>query len=310
MRDSLPSSRVSVIVCAHTDKRWNYLVDTIDSLRKQTHAPHQIILVIDHNPVLLAKCVLAFPGVRVSENLNEQGLPGGRNTGLSLADGDIMAFIDDDAEAAPDWIEQLLLGYGNANIVGVGGGITAAWDQQKPGWFPEEFNWVVGCSYIGMPLIDAYVRNSIGCNMSFKAEVFEKVGGFRVGRVGNALGQENDDTEFCIRVSANIPNARILYRPAARVFHHVPGSRANLAYLLRRCLSEGISKARLARTVGSAGLSNERSYVIHTLPAGVLRGLGDTFLKFDPMGLLRSSAIVLAFTSTLLGYARGKLKPG
>ena len=53
------------------------------------------------------------------------------------------------------------------------------WSANQPFWFPEEFNWVIGCTYRGMPTKNAPVRNLIGANMSVRKDVFTKVGGFR-----------------------------------------------------------------------------------------------------------------------------------
>lgn len=298
---------VSVVVCAHTDKRWAYLVETIESLRRQTHRLHDTILIIDNNPALLERARAAFTDIVVAPNRQGQGLPHARNSGVAHARGEIVAFIDDDAAAAPDWIEQLIQPYAQPAVIGVGGGIIPNWDAGKPGWFPREFNWVVGCSYIGMPAQDAPVRNTIGCNMSFRAKAFN-AGGFMLGRVGSDTGQQHDDTEFCIRLARNYPKTQIIYRPGAQVFHHVPAARSTLAFLWARCFSEGKSKAKLARMVGSdKSLSTERAYVTRTLPVGVLRGLRDGIFKLQLSGFGRAFAIVAGLTATTLGYARGMI---
>ncbi len=58
-----------------------------------------------------------------------------------------MAFLDDDTVADSDWLAQLMLGYQDSNVVGVGGLADPIWPSQQPGWFPEEFLWVLGCSH-------------------------------------------------------------------------------------------------------------------------------------------------------------------
>jgi hypothetical protein len=158
-----------------------------------------------------------------------------------------------------------------------------------------------------MPEMPAKMRNLIGCNMAFRREAFATAGGFRIGRVGAlSIGQENDETEFCIRLIATWPGTELWYEPAAVVRHRVPPSRATLAYFARRCFSEGLSKARLARQVGQAdGLSSERTYTLRTLPRGMLRGFGDALLRRDPGGLLRASAIGVGLAITTAGYLAG-----
>ena len=88
----------------------------------------------------------------------------------------------------------LSLAYQDANIMGAGGLIQPMWAQQKPAWFPEEFNWVVGCSYRGLPENTAPVRNLIGCNMSYLRIVIEQLGGFRNG-IGHVGGRPQGDDE-------------------------------------------------------------------------------------------------------------------
>jgi hypothetical protein len=157
-----------------------------------------------------------------------------------------------------------------------------------------------------MPTADAPVRNLIGANMSFRRAIFDMVGGFRdgMGRLGT-LPMGCEETELCIRIHQQIPQAELLYRPAARVQHRVSSDRTKLRYFLSRCRAEGRSKAQVARFVGAqAGLSNERGYAMRTLPAGVVRGLGDG-LRGDWNGILRAGAIVIGLAATTFGYAEG-----
>ena len=100
----------------------------------------------------------------------------------------------------------------------MGGAIEPLWESDRPRWFPPEFDWVVGCTYRGMPCEPKPVRNLIGCNMSFRREVFAQIGGFRdeIGRVG-ARPSGCDETELCIRLGQRLPHALLLYSPCARV---------------------------------------------------------------------------------------------
>lgn len=299
----------SVILCAYTEARWHDLVAAVASVQRQTLPPGEIIVVVDHNPRLLERARTGWPDLTVIENTGARGLSGARNSGVAVAQGGLLVFLDDDAAAAPDWLERLSACYDNSSVVGVGGAILPAWREQQPGWFPVEFAWVVGCTYRGMPTDRAAVRNLIGCNMSFRRGAFERIGGFRIGRVGVlSIGQENDDTEFCIRLSTAQPEAQLIYEPSAWVEHNVPAQRATFAYFVRRCYSEGLSKARLGRLVGrERGLSSERDYTLRTLPSGVWRGLGDTLARHDLSGILRAGAIVAGLGVTTAGYAIGLL---
>ncbi|MGD9093385.1 MAG: glycosyltransferase family 2 protein, partial [Anaerolineales bacterium] len=300
---------VSVVICAYTEKRWDDLVAAVASLQNQTVTPAEIIVVIDHNPQLYRRALEKLDGVIVLENQQEHGLSGARNTGIATAQGAVIAFMDEDALATPDWLECLLMGFQNHQVLGVGGAIEPMWLVGKPGWFPEEFNWVVGCTYQGMPKHAAPVRNLIGCNMSFRREIFDSHDGFRhgIGRIGTRpLGCE--ETELCIRVGQANPESWFLYEPQAVVNHRVPAERTDFRYYLSRCYSEGLSKAQISLLVGSDdGLASERTHALRTLPLGVLQGFKDAFLRKNLDGVLRAGAIVIGLAFTTTGYLVGNL---
>jgi len=299
----------SVIICAHTLKRWDDLIEAVASIEAQSSPAHQIIVVIDHNPEMLAKAQAQFSSMTVVENTNPHGLNGARNSGVAHATGNIIAFLDDDAVAAPDWIAQLEAGYTSENVVGVGGKINPQWLSGRPRWFPEEFLWVVGCTYEGTPKSAAPVRNLIGCNMSYRRDVVLSVGGFRSG-IGHVGGrpQGDDETDLCIRIHQARRGVTLLYTPDAQVSHKVPAERTRVGYYRWRCYLEGRSKALLSSLVGADdGLSSERTYTLKTLPFGFLRGISDTLFKFDPYGILRAGAIFMGLFVTTFGYIQGRI---
>ncbi|MBX0326316.1 glycosyltransferase [Oscillochloris sp. ZM17-4] len=300
---------ISVIICAYTEARWDDLLAAVESVRRQTLPPDEIIVVIDHNPALLARARSMIGGAQVIANSEARGLSGARNTGLSVARGAIIAFMDEDAVAAEDWLATLDTHYAEPEVVGAGGAIKAAWAHGRPSWFPEEFDWVVGCTYTGMPVAPAPVRNLIGCNMSFRREVFARAGSFKdgIGRIGT-LPVGCEETELCIRLAQIWPQSVLRYDPQARVRHTVPAARARWGYFRSRCYNEGRSKALVAKLVGSRdGLATERSYTLRTLPLGVARGIGDA-LRGDGAGLLRAGAIIAGLIVTTAGYGVGQVE--
>jgi hypothetical protein len=197
----------------------------------------------------------------------------------------------------------LLDAYRDERVIGVGGGVLPAWQAPRPAWFPDEFLWVVGCSYTGLPTARADVRNPIGANMSFRRDAFAVAGGFDtgIGRLGaDAAGCE--ETEFAIRARAALPGSRVVLEPAAVCRHTVPAARLDRGYFRRRCRAEGRSKAVVARLAGAeAALETERTYVVRTLPRAVLRGLRDA-LTGDLGGLARACAVVEGTALTALAY--------
>ena len=297
---------VSVVICAYTERRWDDLLTAIASAR--AGHPAELIVVIDHNPALAARLESAVDDCVILRNARRRGLSGARNTALDVATGEIIAFLDDDARAEPGWLDALLAHYEDAAVLAVGGAATPDWPA-RPVTLPAgphgdpvrgELDWVVGCTYTGQPRVAAEVRNLMGCNMSFRRTVFERVGGFSegIGRVGTVpLGCE--ETELCIRLRAAEPGARIVFEPAALVRHRVSADRFTWSYLRRRSYAEGVSKAVVSGLVGAAAaLTTEKDYTRRVIPAGFLRELG----RGNVPGAL---ALVLSVLCAGFGYLRG-----
>lgn len=312
---------ISVIICAYTEDRWHELITAVKSVRRQTLAPREIIVVIDRNPDLLARVREHLTGVIAIENQEAKGASGARNSGAAVAQGEVLAFLDDDAIAASNWIESLATCYSNPHVVGVGGKIEPLWLGTRPSWFPDEFNWVVGCTYRGMPTQDAPVRNVIGANMSVRRNTLAMVGGFREA-FGNNKGTNktcsgskwlhhqagDEETEFCMRVAQQLPGSIWLYTTSAVVQHQVPVQRTRWSYFVWRCYDEGLGKANLVKLHDTrTGLSSERSYTLKVLPKGIVRGIADALLFRDPTGPLRAGAIVLGLTMAATGYLVGSI---
>jgi cellulose synthase/poly-beta-1,6-N-acetylglucosamine synthase-like glycosyltransferase len=308
-RESGNPPTVSVAICAYTLKRWQVLVGAVESIREQTVEPIEIVLVIDHNPRLAERAMREIPGVRVLDNDSIQGLSGARNTAVRAAKGEIIAFLDDDARADPEWLASLLPCYRDPDVIGVGGPVRPEWPERRPAWFPAEFEWVVGCSYRGVPAQAATVRNLIGANMSLRRDHVAAAGGFNVtlGRLG-ASGAGTEETELCIRMVQRWPNSRIQWIPDARVHHMVPADRATLRYFVKRCRGEGVSKANVVGLIGSKGTEAERSYMTRTLPQGVVRAVFDAISQRRLAVLLRAMAIGAGLAVTLVGYAEGRAR--
>lgn len=304
---SVPS--VSVVICAYTDERWDDVLAAVASVRGQRLAAHEVILVVDHNPALFARLRAALVDVQVVENRYPRGLSGGKNTGVELAKGDVVAFLDDDAVAEPEWLEHLVAGYAEPDVMGVGGLTLPLWETRRPAWWPEEFDWTVGCSFVGRE--PGPVRNLLGGNASFRREAFALAGGFPVG-IGRSAADSRplgcEETEFCIRLAQRRPGTTYLYDARAVIHHRVPRQRERFGYFRTRCFSEGLSKAQVTRSVGVAdGLSAERRYAAVTLRRGAARGLRDA-VRGDLAGLARTGAIATGLALTTAGFALGTVR--
>lgn len=301
------SLTVSVVICAYTQDRWSDIITAVGSIGAQDTRATETILVIDHNPALRERACSEIEGVVIVENREARGLSGARNTGVAVARGDVVAFLDDDAWAEPSWLTRLMEVYEEPGVIGAGGGITPAWQRGRPRWWPDEFDWVVGCSYRGLPTQRAEVRNMIGANMSFRRSTLVAVGPFShgIGRIGTRpLGGE--ETELAIRARRESDGGSIVYEPRARVNHRVPASRDTARYFIHRCYAEGLSKAMIAKLVGTdSALASERTYAVRTLGTGIFRHAGDALRRRDGYGLLRAAWIVIGLAVTTIGYVAG-----
>src|SRR5437667_11572176 len=161
-----PQVDVSVAVATYNANRRDELDACLAALGRQTVAPIEVIVVVDHNPELLATARQAFPSATVIENSHPRGLGGARNTGIDAASRSIVAFVDDDTRPEADWLERLHDCFADPTAVGAGGALIPRWTNGVPRWLPTEFYWVFGCSYTGLPEQLAPVRNPIGANMA------------------------------------------------------------------------------------------------------------------------------------------------
>lgn len=297
-------NNVSVVIRTYSDKRWASFVEAVESVLKQTVKPMEIVIVVDHNAALRERVHNQFPMLKVIDNPFSAGSSGAWNACITGSRGDLIVFFDDDAVADPHWLERLLAHYENDDVLAVGGAIEGHWTEGRPFWFPEEFDWVVGCTYKGLPLEATPVRNLIGCNMSFRREVFREVGGFRPG-LGHVGGKPIgcDETELCIRIRQRFPDKILLYDPMAKVSHLVPPARTTWGYFVSRCFLEGRSKALVSTLVGRRdGLATESRYIVRSLSNGIFSGFKESLRNRNWNGLARAGSMIVGLSVTAGSY--------
>lgn len=308
-RTAAQPGTVAVVICAFSTPRWDATCEAMESIQAQTAAPVDTVLVIDHNPELLTRAAAAFPKATVIPNAGRQGASAARNTGVAASGGEFIAFLDDDAVAAPDWLELMVPHFARPEVVGVGGGCEPLWFTSRPRWFPPEFDWIIGASYRGMPVGAQPIRNVWSGNMILRRRIFNEIGGFNedFGKVGKVARPE--DTDLCLRAAAAQDHGTWMYEPAAICGHRVPASREKVPFFLRRCLNEGRGKAELAQLNGAAATSSERQYATRVLPRGIVRGLGEA-ARGDLSGAERSLAIAAGLSLATAGFVTSRIAQG
>jgi GT2 family glycosyltransferase len=143
--------------------------------------------------------------------------------GIEAATGDIVAFIDDDATAYPDWLERLLAPYADPRVVGVGGRCVnienGAEVQFSPASRVGKFRWYgsfIGNMYRDLTSNDLHdVDFFAGGNMSYRRDALRGV------RIDLALAQ---DVAFHYEVDLGLQVRRdggqLVYDPLARIRHY------------------------------------------------------------------------------------------
>ena len=218
-------SKLSIVIATYN--RYKDLVDCLDSIIKMNYLPFEIIIVDSSSTDDTRKIKDSYPIRFVS--IKEKSRERARNIGSSLAEGDIVAFLDDDVLAHPQWSKHLVETYKHSQIGGVGGRVI-------PYGAPENFYQKVIKVDVGKIFKTGFVMGNydtllespievdslIGCNMSFRKGVMKKVGGFDENFSGNCF---RDDTDYCVRIRKQ--GYKLLYQPKALVWHKFKGKTAN-----------------------------------------------------------------------------------
>jgi glycosyltransferase involved in cell wall biosynthesis len=299
-------SEATVVVCAFASQRLDQTVACVLSVLSQEPPPGQVVVVVDHNEALQVDLRARLPDeVEIVPNEDARGLSSARNTAIARSRGDYVVFIDDDAIAHEGWLARLLSAFGDPSVIGVGGRALPLWGTPVPWWLPPELLWVVGCSYSGQPETGD-VRNPLGCNMAFRADLFQRAGMFSpaMGRLGSLpLGCE--ETEFCLRAARAVPGGRITLVGGAEIDHHVSAARGTPGYLARRCYFEGISKALVRRLGDQRSLDTERTYLRQALPARLNASARRALRGHLAEGLGPIAAVIGAVGAAGAGYLVG-----
>jgi len=303
--------RVSVVLCTHTLDRYDAFTEAAESVLAQTYEDTELVLVSDGSEDVHEQFEADF-GDRsdVLTHCNDEnvGLLQSRNNGADVATGDVVAFIDDDAIADPDWVAELVETYEETDTLAAGGKMTPAWVAGKPAFLPEEFYWLVGVTPRGFADGPGEVRNTFGSNISFDREVFLELGGFDVD-IGGRQGEDNlqgGETELCARLQAHYGSG-VYYNPEATVAHKVFDYRTDPRWLLDRAFWQGYSKRAMEVFVpGSTGEENEfLAQLLFEFVPDRLRGL----LTAPSKAKLVQLVMVFVFTAVVgFGYCYGFLK--
>ena len=310
---------LSVVVTAYTMERLDYIRELLDGIKVQTYPRVETIFVVERSRELLDQIrgyaeEKVIPGVKVIFNEGENGASAARNLGITQAMGDIIAFLDDDAVAFPDWAEEIVATYGDNSIIGVTGPALPLWENEGMAWFPDELSWLISCtSWLECRELSP-MRNIWLQNGSFRREAFTTAGLLNVGlgpqdSVQGFKGRElkngviSEEVELSLRVRAATGKA-IVYNPRVRVRHRVEARRLKSSYIRQWSYWTGYSKHKLKRLYPQAGADTFQQE--HRLLGRILRRLVPnimkTFLTHPVVAWRRLKVTVTALLFVALGY--------
>ncbi|ACM56660.1 glucosyl-dolichyl phosphate glucuronosyltransferase [Halorubrum lacusprofundi] len=302
--------KVSVVVCTYTLDMYEHFREAADSVLAQTHDDVELVVVVDGTPEVYEQVVDDYgdrEDVVIECNDENVGLLESRNRGAAIASGDVVAFIDDDAIADEAWVERLVRAYEEEDAIAAGGKMTPAWVAGKPSFLPEEFYWLIGVTHRGFADGPGEVRNTFGSNISFRADVFEVLGGFDVD-IGGRKGDKNlqgGETELCARMREEYGGG-VWYDPEAEVAHKVFEYRTEFRWLVDRAFWQGYSKRAMESFVEDEGGEEGAflKYILtNTTPRRVKR-----LVSREPLTEIKLFVMVYLLTGLVgFGYLYGTL---
>ena len=299
---------VSVVLCTYAEDMYEHFREAADSILSQSYESVELVVIVDGTEAVYEQAVADYgmeENVVIECNDENIGLLESRNRGANVASGDIVAFIDDDAVADDRWIERIVRAYEDKEAIAVGGKMTPLWVAEKPSFLPEEFYWLVGVTHRGFAEESGEVRNTFGSNISFRADVFEDLGGFDTN-IGGRKGDKNlqgGETELCARLHEQYDRG-VWYEPEAEVGHKIFEYRTDFRWLVDRAFWQGYSK-RAMETLVEDGGGDEEAFLKRLLTEFVPDRLV-TLIRNPSLSDLTQLLALFVFTGSVgMGYIYG-----
>ena len=167
------------------------------------------------------------------------------NAGIGAAQGEFIAFTDDDVLLHQDWLTSLARTFARFGGAAVAGRIVPTWVQKKPEWLEIDGQQAVVNFELGEEFKEIELP-PIGANCAFRKDVFARYGLFRLdlGVRGSQHTITCEDTEFGMRLLR--AGEKIIYCPDAIVYHPVDPKRITKKYFLDWYYYNGVSLTRTA----------------------------------------------------------------
>jgi glucosyl-dolichyl phosphate glucuronosyltransferase len=324
---------MQLTVCICTHNRPHYLRGCLEGLARQTVGQDAFaVLVVDScsapdSAAALAPMVAAAANAKLLR-VNRPGVSLARNAGAWACRTPYIAYIDDDATPADDWIASILAAleetHGEAHREApreapreahgeeahgeaisppavLGGRVLPRWEAPLPAWWPDRLRGVLS-------IIEAEGQGEYGdphlppdlapytVNMVVNVRALLAQGGFHeaAGRLGTML-LSDEDVQIAWRLRQSGRSVRFDSRIV--VYHQIQAVRLTPAWLLSRLYWQGAS------TVLTRRLLCERGKIWRELPRRVA-----VAVLFAPAGLLPRGSTRLIGLRWRLAYALGFIR--
>ena len=240
----MPKLTFSVVII--TRNRANYLDEAIRNFVKQNYPKENYeIIVVDNNSdddthSIVEGFKREWPNKIHYVFEPEIGMSKARNKGATVARGEILVFIDDDAIPSPHWLRDYWSIYEMfPDIVAAGGRIEPVFQTDRPKWLSDELLIAIGHLKLSdKETILSFPDHPFGGNFSVKREKFIRVGGF-IEDFKNC----NEERAFFYKLHLN--RYRVGYSPKASVYHQIPASRLRKQFFIKRGIKQGISNVKV-----------------------------------------------------------------
>lgn len=249
--------RLSLVIATYN--RAEQLMVTLDSVARQTlSADRWECIVVDNNSKDdTRQRVEAFsvehPQLNIVYHLEQnQGLSYARNAGIAKAQGDIIAFVDDDERIVPEFVEAYFELFDNkVDAMSAGGKIVAEYSTGRPEWMSRYTEQPIANPMDFGSEVKLFPKRRIpgGGNMAMRRSVFEEVGVFNtnLGRTGGRL-IGGEESELFERMAER--GMACYYVPRAVMYHIIPESKLQPDYFERLSYNTGISQRLRAEIRG------------------------------------------------------------
>lgn len=240
----MENKKISVVV--RTYKRTSVLRECITELMEQTLPSGEFeILVIDNDPSGSAKEIVeeaSFPKKSIFIKyfvVPVQSASRTANKGIQESQGDIVAFIDDDAIPAENWLEEIRRSFEKDDVKIAGGKILLCQEEFLPGWVNEPIKKMLGKLDIGKTFRKMSNKEfPLLMNFAARREVFEKVGLFPE-KLGYQERKPLGGEETAFAIAAGKKGYDVYYNPAMAVYHQIQHKKSKRLFFIKKKFWEG-----------------------------------------------------------------------